>query len=222
MDIRRPSRISAVGIRAGIRVAQEAIEEPPLLESRNPGMIALLETAKRAAATDTTILLTGESGAGKDVLARQIHRWSPRRDRPFLLLNCMALAEQVLDSELFGHLCGDSASAVDDKVGRLEAGNGGTVLFDEIAELTPSLQAKFLRFVQEQSFERTGNNRTVRVDVRIIAASNHNLELEVEAGRFRHDLYYRLNVIALRLPPLRERAEDILPLAGWMLRQAPI
>jgi NtrC-family two-component system response regulator AlgB len=222
MDVRRPYGIPAVEFPANNQVPQEAIEEGLLLESRNPGMTALLETVERAAAGDSTILLTGESGTGKDVLARQIHRWSPRRDGPFVVLNCTTLAEQLLENELFGHVRGAFTGAIDDKPGRLEAGNGGTVLFDEIAELTPSLQAKFLWFVQEQSFERIGSSRTITVNVRIIAASNRNLEVEVAAGRFREDLYYRLNVIAFRLPPLRERTLDILPLAEWMLRQASL
>ena len=221
MDIRKPSGISAVGLMADNQAAREAIEEP-LVESQDPGMIALLETAKRAAAGDTTILLTGESGTGKDILARQIHLWSPRRGGPFVAINCTTLAEHLLENELFGHVRGAFTGAVHDKPGRLEAGNGGTVLFDEIAELTPSLQARFLRFVQEQSLERIGGDRTIKVDVRIIAASSRNLEVEVAAGRFREDLYYRLNVIAFRLPPLRERPLDILPLARWMLRQASL
>src|SRR5580700_9533932 len=152
MDIRRASEISVA--------AREGIEQAPRLESQNPAMTALLENARRAAAADTTILLTGESGTGKDVLARQIHRWSPRRDGPFVVLNCTTLAEHLLENELFGHVRGAFTGAIDDKPGRLEAGNGGTVLFDEIAELTPSLQARFLRFVQEQSFERIGSSRT--------------------------------------------------------------
>jgi len=222
MDVRRPYGIPAVEFLANKQGPQETIEEGLLLESRNPRMTALLETIERAAAGDSTILLTGESGTGKDVLARQIHRWSPRRDGPFVVLNCTTLAERLLENELFGHVRGAFTGAIDDKPGRLEAGNGGTVLFDEIAELTPSLQAKFLWFVQEQSFERIGSSRTITVNVRIIAASNRNLEVEVAAGRFREDLYYRLNVIAFRLPPLRERTLDILPLARWMLREVSL
>ena len=222
MHVRRPYGIPAVEFPANRQGPREAIEEGLLLESRNLRMTALLETIERAAAGDSTILLTGESGTGKDVLARQIHRWSPRRDGPFVVLNCTTLAERLLENELFGHVRGAFTGAVNDKPGRLEAGDGGTVLFDEIAELTPSLQARFLRFVQEQSFERIGSSRTIRLNVRIIAASNRNLEAEVAAGRFREDLYYRLNVIAFRLPPLRERPLDILPLARWMLRQASL
>jgi two-component system, NtrC family, response regulator AlgB len=219
MSIRRPNGISEVGLSASGQAGLETIEDAPLLESQNPGMVALLETAQRAAAADTTILLTGESGTGKDSLARQIHRWSPRRDGPFVVLNCTALTEQRLENELFGHVRAGFTSAVDNRPGRLEAGHGGTVLLHEIAELTPALQAKFLRFVQEQSLERIGSSPAIRVNVRMIAASSHSLDAEVAAGRFREDLYYRLNVIALRLPPLRERTADIQPLAAWMLRQ---
>jgi len=196
----------------------EATEEELLLESRKPEITALLETLERAAAGDSTILLTGESGTGKDVLARQIHRWSPRRRGPFVVINCTTLAEHMLEDELFGHVRGAFTGAINDKPGRLEAGNGGTVLFDEIAELPTSLQIKFLRFVQDRCFERIGSNRTLRVDVRVIVASNRNLESEVAAGRFREDLYYRLNVITFTLPPLRERSQDILPFAELMLK----
>jgi NtrC-family two-component system response regulator AlgB len=185
-------------------------------------MAALLETARRAAAGDTTILLTGESGTGKDVLARQFHRWSPRRNGPFVVINCTTLAEQLLENELFGHIRGAFTGAVNDRPGRLEAANGGTVLFDEIADLPISLQTKFLRFVEERSFERIGSSHTIKADVHLLAASNRNLEAEVAAGRFREDLYYRLNVITFTLPPLRERTQDILPLAEWILKEVSV
>ena len=210
MDVRRPP--------VEHQLPPEAAEEDLLLESRNPGMAALLEMIQRAAAGDSTILLTGETGTGKDVLARQIHRWSPRRHGPFVVINCATLAEPLLENELFGHVRGGFTGAVNDKLGRLEAAHGGTVLFDEIAELPTSLQTKFLNFVQDRSFERIGSNRTTRVDVRLVAASNRNLEAEVAAGRFRDDLYYRLNEITFALPPLRERTQDILPFAQKMLK----
>jgi transcriptional regulator with PAS, ATPase and Fis domain len=198
----------------------EVIQEVALLESRSPSMAAVLEKARRAAAGNSTILLTGESGTGKDILAREIHKWSPRASGQLVTINCTSLAEQLLENELFGHVRGAFTGAVSHKPGRLEAADGSTILFDEIAELSPALQTRFLRFVQEHSFERIGSNRTIRVDVRIIAASSRILEAEVAAGRFREDLYYRLNVIAFRLPPLRERSADILPLAEGMLKQA--
>jgi two-component system, NtrC family, response regulator AlgB len=207
-------------LRVENRVLRETIEERPFLETRSPAMRRLLETARQAAESDATILLTGESGTGKNVLAREIHRWSRRADRPFVVVNCTTLSEHLLESELFGHMRGAFTGAVKDKAGRLEAADSGTVFLDEIADLTAALQTKFLRFIQEQSFERVGGVTTIHVDTRIIAASNRDLEAEVEARRFRDDLYYRLNVITLRVAPLRERKEDILPLAERMLQAA--
>jgi NtrC-family two-component system response regulator AlgB len=204
------------------RALRDAVEEVPLLESRSPAMQRLLETAERAAASQATLLLEGESGTGKNVLARQIHRWSGRRKSPFVVVNCTTLSEQLLESELFGHVRGAFTGAVKDKPGRLEAADGGTVFLDEIADLSLELQAKFLRFVQEQSFERVGGQGTVTVDTRIIAASNRDLALEVSGRRFRQDLFYRLGVIALSLPSLRERREDVLPLARKLLAAAAV
>src|SRR5580658_6232020 len=188
-----------------------------LLESTDPVMRRLLETAKRAALSDATILLTGESGSGKDVLAHQIHRWSYRAERPFVIVNCTGRSEHLLESELFGHV----RSALNiNKPGRLEFAHGGTIFLDEISDLTAPLQTKLLHFIKEQSFERMGSAITIKVDTRIIAASNHDLVSEVATGRFREDLYYRLGVITLRLPALRERRDDILPLAIRMLADA--
>jgi two-component system, NtrC family, response regulator AlgB len=208
------------GLRAENRALRNTIEEAPLLESKSPAMMRLLETARQAAVSDATILLTGESGTGKNMLARQMHRWSPRRDQPFVVVNCTTLSEELLESELFGHMRGSFTGAVKDKPGRLEAADEGTAFLDEIADLTPRLQTKFLRFVQEQQFERVGGEQTIRVDTRIVAATNRDLEAEVTARHFREDLFYRLNVITLRLPALRERREDILPLAEWLLDAA--
>jgi NtrC-family two-component system response regulator AlgB len=209
-------------LRAENRALRNTLEERPLLESNSRAMRQLLDVARQAAASDATILLTGESGTGKNVLARQIHLWSRRADGPFVTVNCTTLSEHLLESELFGHVRGAFTGAVKDKPGRIEAADKGTVFLDEIGDLTPALQTKFLRFVQEQSFERVGGTQTFQVDVRIIAASNRDLPAEVAAHRFREDLYYRLNVIALRALPLRERPEDILPLAEQLLRSAAI
>jgi two-component system, NtrC family, response regulator AlgB len=185
-------------------------------------MCRLLHDAERVASSEAAILITGESGTGKNVLARQIHRWSSRREKPFVVINCTTLSEQLLESELFGHVKGAFTGAIKDKPGRLEAANGGTVFLDEIADLSPPLQAKFLRFIEEQSFERVGSGEIIRIDARIIAASNRDLPAEVAAHRFREDLFYRLNVIALNVPPLRERPEDILALAQRLLSAAAI
>jgi two-component system, NtrC family, response regulator AlgB len=209
-------------LRDEVRGLRDTLEERPLLESRSPIMQRLLHDAERVAASDAAILLTGESGTGKNVLARQIHRWSQRREKAFVAINCTTLSEQLLESELFGHLKGAFTGAIKDKRGRLESANGGTVFLDEIADLSAALQAKFLRFVQEQSFERVGGESTIHIDARIIAASNRDLPGEVVAHRFREDLFYRLNVIALRVPSLRERAEDVLSLAERLLSSAAI
>ncbi|MHB8383641.1 MAG: sigma-54 interaction domain-containing protein, partial [Candidatus Binataceae bacterium] len=207
-------------LRSQNRALRNSMEGLPLLTSASPVFRSLIATAHAAASSDATILFTGESGTGKNVLARQMHEWSSRRQHPFVMVNCTTLSEHLLESELFGHVKGSFTGAIKDKPGRLEAANGGTVFLDEIAELAPSLQIKFLRFLQEQRFERVGGEKTIEVDARIIAATNRNLEQETSSGRFRNDLYYRLNVIALRVPALRERPEDILVLADKLLTEA--
>jgi NtrC-family two-component system response regulator AlgB len=209
-------------LQAENRELRDTIEETPLLESHSPAMLRLLRTARQAADSEAGILLTGESGTGKNVLARQIHRWSARREHPFVTVNCTTLSEELLESELFGHIRGAFTGAVKDNPSRLEAADRGTIFLNEITNLPASLQTKFLRFLQEQSFERVGGDRTIQVDTRIIATSNRDLAAEVAARRFRDDLFYRLNVIALRVPPLRERREDILPLCHWLLKSASI
>jgi two-component system, NtrC family, response regulator AlgB len=206
--------------RTQARTLHNSIDGLPMLTTGSPEVQSLIETAHAAASSDATILLTGESGTGKNVLARQIHEWSSRRDRPFVNVNCTTLSEHLLESELFGHMKGSFTGAIKNKPGRLEAGNGGSVLLDEIAELSLGLQSKFLRFLQDQRFERVGGEQTISVDARIIAATNRNLTQEIAAGRFRSDLYYRLNVISLRMPALRERPEDILRLAEFFLSEA--
>src|SRR5256712_3492776 len=199
------------------RALRQAVEAPLPLESRNPTMLQILATARRAAASDATILVTGESGVGKNVMAAAIHRWSPRGRHAFVTIACTTLAQHLLESELFGHVRGAFTGAWRDKPGRLEAAESGTAFLDEVGELPPELQAKVLRFLEERRFERVGGTDTITVSTRIIAATSRDLGAEVRAGRFREDLFYRLNVIALRLPPLRDRREDLPALADEIL-----
>ncbi len=180
----------------------------------------LAETAAQVADSDATVLLTGESGTGKNLLARHIHHLSPRRSGPFVEVACTTLSEHLLESELFGHVRGSFTGAIKDKPGRLEASDGGTLLLDEIGDLTPSVQTKLLRFLQDKTFERVGGAQTLRIDARIIAATNQNLEELVGQKKFREDLYYRLNVIELQMPALRERPGEILPLAEHFVARA--
>jgi NtrC-family two-component system response regulator AlgB len=204
-------------LRRESRELRRALDPPVLLESQAPAMRRALETARQAAASDATLLLLGESGTGKNVLARAIHAWSPRAEAPFVTIACTTLAEHLLESELFGHVKGAFTGAWKDRPGRLEAAAGGTVFLDEVGELPPELQAKLLRFLEERRFERVGDTRTLEVDARIVAATNRDLEAEVHAGRFRMDLFYRLAVVTLRLPPLRERREDLPALVDHLL-----
>jgi NtrC-family two-component system response regulator AlgB len=199
------------------RALRRAIEAPLPLESRNPAMQQLLATARRAAASDATMLVTGESGVGKNVMAAAIHRWSPRSSGPFVAIPCATLADHLLESELFGHVRGAFPGAWRDKPGGLEAAEGGTAFLDDVGELPLELQAKVLRFLEERRFERVGGTDTITATTRIIAATSRDLGVEVRAGRFREDLFYRLNVIALRLPPLRDRREDLPALTDDLL-----
>jgi len=175
----------------------------------SPAMMDVFRTIDQVAATRATVLLIGETGTGKEMIAKAIHYNSERKDKPFIRVNCGALSGNLLESELFGHVKGAFSGAIRDKIGRFEAAQGGTLFLDEIATLDMALQVKLLRVLQEREFERVGDYRTLSVDVRIIAAANVDLEEEVRARRFREDLYYRLNVVAIHLPPLRERREDI-------------
>jgi NtrC-family two-component system response regulator AlgB len=187
------------------------------LASSAQAMRATLQVVSRAASSDVSVLFRGESGTGKGVFARAMHLESKRRDRPFVTINCPTLTEELLASELFGHAKGAFTGAIRDQPGRVEVAEGGTLFLDEIGDLPAGLQAKLLRFLQEKRFERVGESRTRRADVRVLAATNRNLEVDVASGRFREDLLFRLNVVEVRVPPLRERADDILPLARRFL-----
>ena len=195
---------------------REAVPEV-ILETESPKMRATLDLAARAASSEATVLLLGENGTGKVVLARWLHARSPRADGPFVTVSCPTLTEELLAGELFGHVKGAFTGALRDREGRLEAAHGGTLFLDEISEISPGLQAKLLRFLEEKQFERLGENRTRRADVRVLAATNRDLQEEVRAGRFREDLFFRLNVMQILLPPLRERREDIPLLARLFL-----
>ena len=189
-----------------------AARTPDIL-GESPATRRAVETAKKAAASNSTVLLLGESGTGKEVFANAIHRWSVRKDKPFVIVNCVALSEHLLGSELFGHEKGAFTGAHQTKKGKFELAHGGSVFLDEIGDMPAPLQAKLLRVLQDHSFERVGGTQPIHADIRIIAATNRDLARAVKDGRFREDLYYRLNVVCLTLPPLRERREDLPLLA---------
>ncbi len=182
-----------------------------------PELQAVFEIVKRAAPTKATVLILGESGTGKELVAQALHEESPRRDKPFIKVNCAALSESLLESELFGHEKGSFTGAAGRKEGRFELADGGTLFLDEIGEVSPSVQIKLLRVLQQREFERVGGTQTLKVDVRIVAATNKDLASEVKAGRFREDLFYRLNVVAVTLPPLRQRRGDIPELVNHFI-----
>ncbi len=184
----------------------------------SPAMREVFELSRLVAPASTTVLLTGETGTGKELVARAVHELSPRASGPFVRVNCGALSESLLESELFGHVKGAFTSANENRTGRFEAAHGGTIFLDEINSVSYTLQVKLLRVLQEQEFERVGDTKTIRVDCRIVAATNRDLLDEIEAGRFREDLYYRLNVVPIYLPPLRERPDDIPALIEHFVR----
>jgi DNA-binding NtrC family response regulator len=197
----------------------DAGEEGPELIGQSPDFQNVCDQAMQVAPADATVLLKGESGTGKELIARLIHQQSPRDDGPFIRVNCAALSESLLESELFGHTRGAFTGAEQAKPGRFELADGGTLLLDEITETSDKLQAELLRVIEEKEFERVGGTTTLEVDVRVIATTNRQIEQEVSEGRFRQDLYYRLNVVPLKLPPLRERSGDIQLLARYFARR---
>ncbi|HTS17006.1 MAG TPA: sigma-54 dependent transcriptional regulator [Verrucomicrobiae bacterium] len=192
---------------------------PPYVVAKSAIMQSLFRDVSLIAPSDTRVLITGESGVGKEVVADVIHAWSTRAAGPLVKVNCAAIPESLLESELFGHERGSFTGAHAQRIGRFEEANDGTIFLDEIAEMTQQLQAKLLRVTQDGRFQRIGSNREIRTNARILAASNRNLDEEVKKGRFREDLFYRLNVVEFNVPPLRERREDILPLAGTFITE---
>jgi two-component system response regulator FlrC len=187
---------------------------------QDPASVRLLELARRVAATDATVLITGESGVGKEVVARFLHRHSARADKPFVAINCAAIPDNLLEATLFGYERGSFTGASQSHAGKFEQAQGGTLLLDEVSEMPLGLQAKLLRVLQEREVERVGGKKPIALDVRVLATSNRDLAAEVRAGRFREDLYFRLNVFPLQVPALRERPKDILPLARRVLQRA--
>jgi len=185
----------------------------------SPQMKSMIELAQRAAGSDASVLLLGESGTGKELFARSTHQWSPRRAAPFVVINCVALTETLLENELFGHEKGAFTGADRLEKGKIEMADGGTIFLDEIGDMPPGLQAKLLRVLQDHEFTRVGGTRLVRVNIRVIAATNKDLKQAVKAGAFREDLFFRLNVVTLTLPPLRERPQDISQLAEFFLKR---
>jgi DNA-binding NtrC family response regulator len=200
-------------------LAEEVDERHHMVVGQSLLINRAVEVAKKAAASRSTVLLLGESGTGKEIFARAIHNWSDRRNQPFIAINCVGLSKELLESELFGHERGAFTGALQLKKGKMELAHGGTVFLDEVGDISAELQTKLLRFLQEREFERVGGNKSISVDVRIVAATNRDLAAGIKNGSFREDLYYRLNVVPLMLPPLRERTEDIAGLANYFLRR---
>lgn len=200
------------------RIPVESSSLEPELIGSGEAMREVYRLTRQVARSNASVLLLGETGTGKELVARAIHRLSLRSSGPFIRVNCGALAESLLESELFGHVRGAFTGALDNRTGRFEAAHTGTIFLDEINSTSPKLQVKLLRVLQEHEFERVGDTQTIRVDTRVIAASNRDLLAEVEQGRFREDLYYRLNVVTIYLPPLRERREDIPALVDHFLK----
>ena len=207
--------------RALVRVAVD-VEEPLGIVAKSIAMAQLVDLARRVAKVDSTVLITGESGSGKERVARLVHEESTRAAGPFVAVNCGAITETLLESELFGHARGAFTGATQDRPGLFEAANGGTLLLDEVGEVSPAMQVKLLRALQEREVRRVGENKSRKVDVRVLAATNRDLARGVAAGDFRQDLYYRIKVVELHVPPLRERRDDVLPLARVLLAEAAL
>src|SRR5215471_6525371 len=199
--------------------SEDADKRYRLVIGKSAKMTEAAETAKKAATSKATVLLLGESGTGKEIFARAIHSWSERRSQAFVVINCVGLSKELLESELFGHEKGAFTGADQLKKGKMELANGGTVFLDEVGDVSQEVQTKLLRFLQEREFDRVGGVRPIHVDVRIIAATNRDLDAAVKEGRFREDLYHRLNVVPVMLPPLRQRTEDIPALAQHFLQR---
>jgi len=226
--VRTDARAAVAAVRAGAREFLPLPPDPELIAAilaavgderrelvfEDPAMRELLGVARQIAPSEASVLITGESGTGKEVVARYLHRHSRRAERAFVSVNCAAIPENLLESELFGHEKGAFTGATARRIGKFEEASGGTLLLDEISEMDPRLQAKLLRAVQEREIDRVGGGRPIKVDIRLIATSNRDLEAEVAAGRFREDLLFRLNVVNLHLPPLRERPADLEPLCA--------
>lgn len=207
-------------LKRGVEVlSQEVGERYQLIVGGSARMKQAVDLARKTAASNATVLLLGESGTGKEIFARSIHNWSERADRPFIAINSVGLSKELLESELFGYEPGAFTGAQRRKKGKVELAQGGTIFFDEIGDISQDLQAKLLRFLQEREFERVGGTISIAVDVRVIAATNRDLERAVREGSFREDLYHRLNVVAIKLPPLRERREDLPILSDYLLRK---
>ncbi|MGH7771581.1 MAG: sigma-54-dependent transcriptional regulator [Candidatus Binatia bacterium] len=207
-------------LKRGIEVLSEEVgERYRLVGGQSAKINQAMESAKKAASSKATVLLLGESGTGKELFARAIHNWSERRGSPFIAINCVGLSKELLESELFGHEKGAFTGAHQLKKGKMELAHGGSVFLDEVGDISSELQTKLLRFLQEREFERVGGTKPISVDVRIIGATNRDLDSAVKEGRFREDLYHRLNVVPIILPPLRERKEDIPALADFFMQR---
>jgi two-component system, NtrC family, response regulator AtoC len=207
-------------LRLGMELLNEEVDQShKLVIGTSKSLASALDAARKAAVSKSTVLLLGESGVGKELFARAIHNWSDRKDLPFVAINCVGLSQELLESELLGYERGAFTGAQKRKKGKLELADGGTVFLDEIGDISEVVQAKLLRFLQEREFERVGGAEIIRVDVRIIAATNRDLEMALQEGRFREDLYYRIKVVPIDLPPLRDRKEDIPELVQYFIHR---